>query len=172
MTEQDAGDGFEDTSIDLDLVEDAAAEPRPVGARFQDAGSQDAGFEDAAIDQDLIEDAGAEADATEGSGWAGSADDVLDDQIDAVDDGGHATDLPDVAHHPEPGSSSGALPFVVDARAQFAALGDPPVTGDARVDAATARLTELVDLPTSEHVTVYDDVHRRLQDALSDADVR
>jgi hypothetical protein len=53
-----------------------------------------------------------------------------------------------------------------------AALGDLPVTGEARVDAATARLDEVADLPTSDHVALYDDVHRRLQDALADADVR
>jgi hypothetical protein len=38
------------------------------------------------------------------------------------------------------------------------------------VDAATARLEELADLPTADHVAVYDDVHQRLQDALADAD--
>jgi hypothetical protein len=69
-------------------------------------------------------------------------------------------------------SSSGALPFVVSAREEFAALGDVPVTGEARVDAATARLDEVADLPTTDHVAVYDDVHRRLQDALADADTR
>ena len=51
-------------------------------------------------------------------------------------------------------------------------MPEPEVTGDARVDAATARLDELADLPTSDHVAVYDDVHRRLQDALADAEVR
>ena len=49
---------------------------------------------------------------------------------------------------------------------------DVEITGDARVDAATARLEEVPDLPTADHVAVYDDVHRRLQDALSDAEVR
>jgi hypothetical protein len=69
------------------------------------------------------------------------------------------------------GSTSGALPFAVSAREQFAALDEPPVTGEARVDAATALLGELAGLPTSDHVAVYEDVHRRLQDALADADV-
>jgi hypothetical protein len=46
------------------------------------------------------------------------------------------------------------------------------VTGEPRVDAATARLDEVTDLPTTDHVAVYDDVHRRLQDALADADAR
>ena len=91
-------------------------------------------------------------------------DDVLEDgdPLDALDDGSAVLGR----------SVSGALPFVVSAREEFAALGDVPVTGDARVDAATARLDEVAELPTSDHVAVYDDVHRRLQDALADADVR
>ena len=42
-------------------------------------------------------------------------------------------------------------------------------TGDARVDAATARLADTVDLPTSEQVEVFDEIHRRLQDVLAEA---
>jgi len=41
-------------------------------------------------------------------------------------------------------------------------------SGDVRVDAATERLTELTDLPAIEHVAVFEDVHRRLHDALTD----
>lgn len=41
-------------------------------------------------------------------------------------------------------------------------------TGDGRVDGATERLNELSNLPAIEHVTVYEDVHRRLHDALTD----
>jgi hypothetical protein len=67
---------------------------------------------------------------------------------------------------------SEALPFVLTSREHFASVGDVEITGEARVDAATARLEEIADLPTSDHVAVYDDVHRRLQDALSDAEVR
>jgi hypothetical protein len=96
-----------------------------------------------------------------------SADDVdsaLDDELDAWDDGSSAAGR---ASH-----VSAALPFVVSAREEFAALGDVVVTGDPRVDAATARLADVVDLPTTEHGTVYDDIHRRLQEALADADVR
>jgi hypothetical protein len=65
---------------------------------------------------------------------------------------------------------SGELPLLVPARERFAGLEPVPATGEARVDAATARLEEIVELPTSEHVEVYDDIHRRLQDALADAD--
>jgi hypothetical protein len=43
-------------------------------------------------------------------------------------------------------------------------------TGDERVDAAAERLRELSGLPASEHVGVYEDVHRRLQDSLADLD--
>jgi hypothetical protein len=39
-------------------------------------------------------------------------------------------------------------------------------TGDARVDSAVARLSELADLPVAEHVAVFEDIHRRLQEAL------
>lgn len=43
-------------------------------------------------------------------------------------------------------------------------------TGDPRVDAAVARLAELGALTTAEHVDVYEDMHRRLQNALADLD--
>lgn len=88
----------------------------------------------------------------------------VDAEIESWDDGSEAVGRRE--------SSSGALPFVVSAREEFAALGDVPVTSEARVDAATARLDEVADLPTTDHVAVYDDVHRRLQDALADADTR
>jgi hypothetical protein len=45
-----------------------------------------------------------------------------------------------------------------------------PPTGDDRVDAAVERLAELNRRPPAEHVPVYDDVHRRLQDTLADLD--
>jgi hypothetical protein len=90
------------------------------------------------------------------------------DPIDAIDDGSTAVG-PGAAHEQQP---SGTLAFALSAREQLAALPDPEVTGDARVDAATARLGDLAELPTSDHVGVYDDVQRRLQDALADAEVR
>ena len=43
-------------------------------------------------------------------------------------------------------------------------------TGDERVDAALARLTELEQAPLTEHPAVFDDVHRRLQEALTGLD--
>lgn len=41
-------------------------------------------------------------------------------------------------------------------------------SGDAKVDAAMERLRDTSELPVSEHLEVYDDVHRRLQDVLSE----
>lgn len=94
------------------------------------------------------------------------ADAELDAEIEAIDDGSEAVG-PGAAHEP-----SGTLAFAVSAKGQLAALAAPEVTGDARVDAATARLGDLAELPTADHVAIYDDVHRRLQDALADAEVR
>jgi hypothetical protein len=42
-------------------------------------------------------------------------------------------------------------------------------TSDMRVDSALARMQDVRDLPTEEHVDVFDEVHRRLQDALADS---
>jgi hypothetical protein len=53
---------------------------------------------------------------------------------------------------------------------EAAALPDVPFepTGDPRVDDAVGRLDELAASPTHEHVGVFEDVHRRLHEALSD----
>ena len=40
----------------------------------------------------------------------------------------------------------------------------------AAVDTALARLEELAERPVTEHVAVYDEVHRLLQDALAALD--
>lgn len=45
---------------------------------------------------------------------------------------------------------------------------DPTTTADPRVDDAVARLAELRDLPTADHVSVYEDIHSRLNEALAD----
>lgn len=50
-------------------------------------------------------------------------------------------------------------------RVHLAAL---PVTGEARVDDALARLADLEGMPIGEHVAVYEDVQRRLHDTLAD----
>ncbi len=45
-----------------------------------------------------------------------------------------------------------------------------PQTGEPDVDAAVQRLDGLDDLPVADHVAVFDDAHRQLQDALADLD--
>ncbi|HEX6921401.1 MAG TPA: hypothetical protein VF314_14350 [Actinomycetes bacterium] len=45
-------------------------------------------------------------------------------------------------------------------------------TGDPRVDAALGRLDELEGSPPPEHVAVYEDVHRTLQEVLAEASGR
>lgn len=42
-------------------------------------------------------------------------------------------------------------------------------TGDVRVDTAVELIGDLANLPTADHLAVYEDVHRRLQDTLADA---
>ncbi len=42
-------------------------------------------------------------------------------------------------------------------------------TGDVRVDSAAEMVATLATLPLSEHQQVFEDVHRRLQQALADA---
>lgn len=91
-------------------------------------------------------------------------DESLDAALDQVDEG--ATQV----RESHSGNENGELPLLIPGHDRFARLEAVPVTGDARVDAATARLDELADLPTADHVAVYDDVHHRLQDALADAD--
>jgi len=56
------------------------------------------------------------------------------------------------------------------AETEAANLTRPELTGVPTVDAAVERLAELDDLPTGEHVAIYDAVHRQLQDALADLD--
>jgi hypothetical protein len=40
-------------------------------------------------------------------------------------------------------------------------------TGETRVDGAMDRLNELSNLPAIEHVSVFEDVHRRLHESLT-----
>ena len=61
--------------------------------------------------------------------------------------------------------------------AENAAPGDPghdgasaPVTGNPRVDAATALLDDIDKVPSVDAAEVFDEVHRRLQGALADLD--
>jgi hypothetical protein len=45
---------------------------------------------------------------------------------------------------------------------------DPPIPDE--VGVARQRLAEIAELPVEEHTEVYEDVHRRLQDALADVE--
>ena len=45
----------------------------------------------------------------------------------------------------------------------------PPASGDPRVDAAMRRAAELAGTSPTEHVEIYEDVHRSLQEVLADA---
>ena len=47
---------------------------------------------------------------------------------------------------------------------------NPPQTDEPSVDAAIERLGALDELPVAEHVGVFDEAHRQLQDALADLD--
>jgi len=53
---------------------------------------------------------------------------------------------------------------------EHAPTGEPPRTGDPRVDEAIAGLAGISGRPPAEHVAVYEEVHRRLQDTLADRD--
>ena len=58
-----------------------------------------------------------------------------------------------------------------DNRQQELTLGNlKPIvpTGESRVDGAMDRLNELSNLPAIEHVLVFEDVHRRLHESLTD----
>ena len=124
---------------------------------------------DGDVDSDALEDTDTQVvDEFDESAGADSDPDIdidadLDAAINAVNDGGASV---------RPVVTAESLPLAMSPRDAFIHARDIPATGDARVDAATARLTELVDLPTSDHAAVYDDGHRRLQDALADADQR
>ncbi|MGN6332621.1 MAG: hypothetical protein ACTHOD_13350 [Motilibacteraceae bacterium] len=67
------------------------------------------------------------------------------------DDSGHDVDVQDATLDAEPAPTEVAP------------------TGDEQVDSALARLPELDRLATAEHVPVYEDVHRSLQEALGAA---
>ena len=57
-----------------------------------------------------------------------------------------------------------------DAMTPAATPGLTPAAATGSVAAALVRLEELDGRPTTEHVALYDDVHRLLQDALATLD--
>jgi hypothetical protein len=98
---------------------------------------------------------------------------------DAADDipGDLPGDLPGDAADDIPGETDPAeeagIPdepeiFVEELQAEDAA--DVPETGEPRVDEVLSKLAGVENRPTSEHVGVYDEVHRGLQDALANLD--
>ena len=61
-------------------------------------------------------------------------------------------------------------PVSVEASAGQREVPEPPATGESAVDDALGRLSQISEAPTADHVEIYDDVHRRLTDALADVD--
>lgn len=51
-----------------------------------------------------------------------------------------------------------------------AVIEQPEPTGHPQVDQLLERLRELDEVPTADHVTIYDEIHRGLQDVLADLD--
>ena len=49
-------------------------------------------------------------------------------------------------------------------------MSEQPVASDPRVDAAMTRLADLDGKPVAEHVEIFEDVQRRLQEALTGLD--
>ena len=80
-------------------------------------------------------------------------------------------DAPDDLAGEEAGIPDEPEAFVEELRAA-ADLPEPevPETGEPRVDEVLGRLGGIENLPTAEHVGVYDEVHRGLQDALANLD--
>jgi hypothetical protein len=108
----------------------------------------------------------AAAEAAELAGAAPVGDPGLRPDLDPV-----AVDETDViADLPAEGASDVDDPTGTDEVAEAGRL-ERPVTGNARVDSATASLDLLDELPTPQHADVFDEVHRRLQGALADLDV-
>jgi hypothetical protein len=81
---------------------------------------------------------------------------------------------PPVPEEPRPPESEPARPLVSaaaeDAVARALRGAARESTGDERVDAAIARLGELDGAPTAAHPEIFQDVHRRLQEALTGID--
>jgi hypothetical protein len=97
------------------------------------------------VSDELAESPDATSDTADAAdGW----DDTADDAADVWDES-----------EPEVAAEAGAADVI-----------RPEPTGVPTVDAAVERLAELDDLPTGEHVAIYDAVHRQLQDALADLD--
>ena len=88
---------------------------------------------------------------------------ATDDMAGARDVTGERSDLIDVAGDADVADVIGETSDVTDEARDLGPATDP------RIAAAVARLDALSDTPPAEHVEVYEQVHRVLQDALADA---
>lgn len=95
-----------------------------------------------------------------------SVDEFIDVPTDTPADDIPADATDDIRSDDEAGIPDEPEPFVEELRA----AGDLPETGDPRVDEVLAGLGDLQNLPAAEHVAVYDQAHRGLQDALANLD--
>lgn len=68
----------------------------------------------------------------------------------------------DAAEEPESDPAPGPSPLGLD----------PGTTGNAQVDTVLQRLSDADELPTHDHVAVYEDVHGALRDVLAALDAR
>jgi hypothetical protein len=94
-------------------------------------------------------------------------DDTVDDNFDdssGADDSNLVDDLAD-----DTDGKDGMTASDVDAP-EATTWTRPNSTGVPSVDAAIEELARLDELPTGEHVGVYEGLHRQLQDALADLD--
>ena len=107
---------------------------------------------------DTVEDIDEFSDAADNAAGDTAGDVISQDLDDSVGD--------DISQDEEPGIPDEPEAFVEEIRA----AADLPETGDPRVDEVLAGLSGIEHKPTTEHVAVYDDVHRGLQDALANLD--
>lgn len=105
-------------------------------------------FESEDLANDVIEDVDADLDSDDELG-----DDSADDSFADETDDQIASDETDY-------TNTSGKPVL--------AMSTLPVTGEARVDDALARLNDLTNLPVHEHVEVFEDVQRRLHETLAD----
>ncbi len=88
---------------------------------------------------------------------------------DNFDDSSSVDDNFDDDFRDDADGKDGMIVIGVDAP-EAAAWMRPESTGVSSVDAAIEELARLDELPTGEHVAVYEGLHRQLQDALADLD--
>ena len=91
--------------------------------------------------------------------------------VESADDALAATDQPDGRPTATPAAVGIPDPVTVPVGQGHAGLPDASTAAaDPRVDDALSRLAEIDDLPLTEQVEVYTDIHRRLAGVLADPD--